>query len=336
MNRGHAILREKSTVHDDTLPTGFDLAAYWADVRPRPLETWLPALRVIRGRHGLPDGPWHRFRRGRNVVVGLGEGSVVKLTPPFWRGDTERETAALGWLGRRLPVAVPTVVATGAIGEWTYGVQRRLPGTPLTDLWPDLGLADRVRLARHHGEIMAALHALPLDAVPDEVGFDWPRMLREQWAECEDQMRAAGVPDALLATLPAELAAARPLIEAPGPNVLLHGDLTGLNLLVEDIDGAPAITGLVDWGDAKVGPPAHDMISPGVHQYRAEREPLRAFWSGYGLPEPDRPRFAREVMARAMVFYPDTFDHYIRDVPEAERGSWSAVARAFWHLDDDR
>ncbi len=320
----------------DALPTGFDMAAYWADVRVRPLETWLPALRAIRDRHGLPGDDWHRFHRGRNVVVGLGEGLIVKLTPPFWRGDTGRETAAIRWVGDRLPVTVPTVVATGAVGEWEYQVQRRLPGIPLADRWPDVDEADRVRLARRHGEIMAALHALSLDGAPPEVGFDWPRMLGEQWAACEPEMRAAGVPDGLLATLPAELAAARPLLDAPGPDVLLHGDLTGLNLLVETVDGALTITGLVDWGDAKVGPPAHDMISPGVHQYRADRAPLRAFWDAYGLPPAIRPRFAREVMVRAMLYYPDTFHHYIRDVLEPDQVSWSAVARAFWHLDDDR
>jgi len=36
---------------DHSLPTGFDMAAYWADVRGRPLETWLPALRAV------PTGP---------------------------------------------------------------------------------------------------------------------------------------------------------------------------------------------------------------------------------------------------------------------------------------
>ncbi|MEJ7763850.1 MAG: hypothetical protein WKF80_13745, partial [Thermomicrobiales bacterium] len=112
---------------DYSLPTGFDMAAYWADVRVRPLETWLPALRAIQGRHGLPEEEWHRFRRGRNVVVGLGEGLVVKLTPPIWRGDTGREAAAIRWVGGRLPVAVPAVVAMGAVGEWEYQVQRRLP-----------------------------------------------------------------------------------------------------------------------------------------------------------------------------------------------------------------
>ena len=35
---------------DYSLPTGFDMAAYWTDVRPRPLETWLP-------RHSGSSGP---------------------------------------------------------------------------------------------------------------------------------------------------------------------------------------------------------------------------------------------------------------------------------------
>jgi hygromycin-B 7''-O-kinase len=178
---------------------------------------------------------------------------------------------------------------------------------------------------------MATLHTLPLEDSPAALAFDWPAMLRVQRAECVSEMRRSGVADALVRQVEHYLEA------TPwdnDPPVLLHGDLTHLNLLVAERPEGWRITGLIDWGDAKLGPRMHEFISPGVHMYRGDPAPLAAWYRGYGWDaHPDAARAQHEIMARAMLYYAEDFARLIRTVPRADRcQDWHAIAAVFWRL----
>jgi len=316
-----------------TLPNHFDRETYWQTIYPQPVAYWLPALEQIRQHHRLPGGEWTRYALGRNVVFACGD-LVVKLSQPDWTAEIPREADALTFVHQRLPVATPELVAIGEIDGWAYLVQRRLPGVMMRAHRSDLPDAVKVALARQQGAIMAALHALPVQDAPASLAFDWAEMLTEQKAECLAEMRTAGVPEALLADMPRYLAEAEPLIAADQPPVLLHGDLDAINLLIEEQHGTWRITGLVDWGDIKLGPAAHDFISPGIHSYRGQRDLLHAWYTGYGLREEQRsPRFAQNIMARAMLYYAGEFARYLQLAPDAKRcWDWDCVADCFWQL----
>jgi aminoglycoside phosphotransferase (APT) family kinase protein len=77
----------------------------------------------------------------------------------------------------------------------------------------------------------------------------WQAALDGQRAECVAEMRRAGVADMLVQEIETYLDAALWDTEPP---VLLHGDLTDLNMLVVEQAGSWRITGLIDWGDAKL------------------------------------------------------------------------------------
>lgn len=58
-------------------------------------DFWQPALAALQARMGLPTGPWSRLPGGKNPVFTLGDNLVLKLIPPCWAEDAEREAAAL-------------------------------------------------------------------------------------------------------------------------------------------------------------------------------------------------------------------------------------------------
>jgi len=316
------------------LPHNFDRTTYWQTIYRQPVEDWRPTLEQIRLRHHLPAGEWSRFALGRNLVFACGE-LVLKLSQPNWAFEIPREADALTFVYHQLPVATPELLAIGAVEGWAYLVQRRLPGQMMRVPWPDLPQPTKLALARQQGEIMAALHALPIANAPASLAFDWTEMLTEQKVECFQEMQAAGVPAALLEDLISYLAAAEPLIAADGPTVLLHGDLDAINLLIEEHNGTWRITGLVDWGDIKLGPAAHDFISPGIHSYRSQRELLHAWYAGYGLHDEQRsPHFVHNVMARSLLYYASEFARYLKLVPQTEQcQDWACVADCFWQWD---
>jgi len=256
---------------------------------------------------------------------------VIKLGPPIWVGEMAREAAALSTIAGRLPIGTPTLLAVGALGRWEYLVQAPLPGTSLHAIWAELGASDRAALAEQHGALMAALHALELQDSPADLAFDWSAMLGAQWAECVREMRRAAVADALVRQI-------EPYLEATpwddDPPVLLHGDLTHLNMLVAEQAEGWRITGLIDWGDVKLGPRTHELISPGVHMYQGNAALLAAWYRGYGWgAHRDAARDQHQIMARAMLYYAEDFARLIQTIPGADQcQDWPAMASAFCRL----
>lgn len=317
----------------DLLPHPLDEATYWREHHPRALDPWRPALDALNERHGLAARAWRRFRLGKNLVFEAVDGDVVvKLVPPlpWWRENAEREAQALRWIHGRLPVPTPRLVAAGELSGWSSLVLERLPGEPLYSFWPQLGAAERLRLAEANGELLAALRALPTRDAPPVLRHDWRGMLAEQAAEAPGEFARGGVPAALVETWAAFLAA-RPL-DLTG-DVLLQGDLWGINLLAEPRGGRVEPVGLVDWGDVKLGPWAHELISPGFHAYGGGPE-AAAFWRGAGLAgRPDAEALAFELTARTALFYPDAFGARLARTPGlADAPSWEDLARRWWGL----
>ena len=314
------------------LPDTVDYDEYWPAFHARPLEHCLPVLEQISAQHSLPPGEWSRFRLGKNLVFGNAR-LVLKLAPPFWAGDLEVEAETLRFVDGRLPLATPAVIAQGSLGAWQYLVQQRLPGEPLRFYWPELGAHERAALTFRQGEIMAALHALPVDAAPRRLAFPWTALLDEQRAECRRELHDAGVPAPLLSDLDAYLEPVWPLLISNPERVLLHGDLDAINLLVEQTTGGLQFSGLVDWGDAKLGPATHELISPGVHTLIGDGPSLDAWYRGYGLDFERRALLEHDAMARSILYYAGEFERYLRRVPGAlECRRWSDVAAVFWRL----
>ncbi len=274
-----------------------------------------------------------RAALGRNVVF-LGTDVIVKFGPPCWVGDMAREAAALQFVAGRLPVTTPTLEAQNTLDGWEYLIQHRLPGTNLWEMWKELGSMERVDLAYQHGELMAALHALSVDAAPPLLQFPWTSMLAEQQASCAAAMQASGVDPSLVAQVDAYVSSAKSLLDQDTAHVLLHGDLSHLNFLVTHENARWQITGLIDWGDVKIGPRSHEFISPGVHMYRGDQAALEHWYGGYGLTADERTeQHERLIMARTMLYYADEFASMLRTIPGAtDRQNWETIAQSFWHL----
>ena len=62
------------------LPILPDRAAY--ESIQQDAQTWLPAMRVICQRHGVPAGALARLSEGTNVVFAAGTQHIIKLYPP--------------------------------------------------------------------------------------------------------------------------------------------------------------------------------------------------------------------------------------------------------------
>lgn len=258
-------------------------------------DRWAPALSVIAARHHL-SGPILPASAGVNLVFSVGD-AFIKLCCPLWAAEGRVEREMLRAL--RLPVATPPIRAEGELEGWSYLVVGRLPGVHAEDVLPILGDAARVRLCAQVGEVIAALRATPPPPSLPAVGTDFFDVLH---AEAPARWGAWGWPtDAVTPLL------ARP--DGGGAPCTLHADLTDDNVLVAEVNGEWQVSGVLDFADAMIGPPAYELVSPAVYLCRGHLPSLRAMLraAGWDADDPDVRRALVEwtVLHRFIGFAPD-------------------------------
>ena len=244
--------------------------------------------------------PVSRGNRKRTVLVDFAtEGVAVQFSP---RVDALRVEAALAQaVSERTTVPVPTVLATGTVGEMGYVVAERASGSTLHERFVDLSDGEQATVTRSFGRWLAACHgAFTFDGYGPLALDDGELVATEMdWQAWLDSYLTAGL-NALpepLADLRGDsetaiVAAGRP--ESP-PSCLFPWDLRPGNALYDETE-TPSVTAVLDWGEPLAAPPALSAAKTEhlvCDWYVEERGPLRsAFRAGYRTvrpwPDPSR------------------------------------------------
>jgi aminoglycoside phosphotransferase (APT) family kinase protein len=142
-------------------------------------------------------------------------------------------------------VPVPRVVAVG--DGTSFVVQEHVEGETIARkiLRDDDFAAARPRLAAQCGRALAALHAMPVDAV---AGLETP----DQVAQYRAVLDASGQPHPAFELGFRHLEATRP---APSPPMVVHGDFRLGNLIV----GPDGLRAVIDWELVHLGDPLEDL-----------------------------------------------------------------------------
>jgi aminoglycoside phosphotransferase (APT) family kinase protein/8-oxo-dGTP pyrophosphatase MutT (NUDIX family) len=259
---------------------------------------WLSIDRLIRQMEEpdvlfMPDtvalfGDWLRERaaerteptQGWDSIATIVEGRWIEREPRF--RDVARtlrgETVLLPAIAPLLPLAIP---APEVVDENPLRVRHvMIPGEPATD----------AELTAEHGRTMGSflrtLHDIPHE-VYVHVGIDDELKARAELMATLDKLLHRVLP-----LLPSEhQEAGKALlvqVAAHTPVTLVHGDLGPAHLLSQD----GALTGVIDWTDARMGDPALDLA-----------------WVLYGSPEPFAEALATtysvtdEELSRALAWH---------------------------------
>ncbi|WP_374437551.1 phosphotransferase family protein [Inhella sp.] len=287
---------------------------------------WQPLLAELARGLGL-GGAVQPLGEGTVLVASVGEQQVLKLYPPFLRDHWAFERGLLQRLQGRLSVPTPELQASGEQQGWAWTVMSRLPGQPLSQRWAQLDEARRGALLRQIGALAAQVHALP---VGDQVQLAprWEDFIARQRAGCLARQRRTGLPEHLLAEVEACIAGPLPA----GPDVLLTGEYTPMNLLV-DAEGEQ-LTGMFDFGDGLIGPAAYDWGGPLCFLAAGHAERVAAFFAGYGQAFDEA---ARERQLRLLLLH--RYSHLpiqLASCPGwAEARSFAELAQRIWPLAND-
>lgn len=264
------------------LPAQIDEDTFDA-LHERP-QDWLPELRMLADALGsLGAGDLQAASGGGSALVALladgrSPDRVLKCYPPDMQDHHDYELGALPVLAGRLAVPTPCLLANGVHHGWPWMLMTRLTGAPMTPAWPGLDEAAKCTLLHQIGALIAQVHALPVPSAMRPLAPAWGDFISRQRAGCGARQQRTGLPAHLLAQLDGFLDG--PLPE--GPDVLLTGEYTPMNLLVD----GPRLAGMYDFGDGLLGPREYDWLGPLCFLAAGAPSRIAALRNGLGLAAP--------------------------------------------------
>lgn len=267
------------------LPT--DLSPADFDLRYRlETQTWLPAMVDLCHEHGLSAAALTPFADGSNLIASAANDIVLKVFPPFHRNQWESEHRALHRLwSQPISIPIPKLLAQGERQDgWTYVILSKLPGVTLESVWPRLTLADKVACMEQIGSIMSCVHSVSVGELHD-IDPPWAPFLTNQVAGCKRRHERLKMPEWFLRDVDDYVATNVALIPDESP-VILTGEYTPFNLLVDEIGGRWQITGMIDFGDVMVGFREYDFLGPCLFMGEGNAALIDALFRGYGVANP--------------------------------------------------
>ncbi len=292
----------------------------------------------------------HGIEAGGSVRVGVpgscpafiaGERALVKFFGRLYGGARSYpvERAAARLLARQPVMPVPSLLGGGALEppgaawHWPYLIFEFIPGVSFGEVRDQIGLTERLRVARQVGGWLRALHALPIPpGGAFAAGFE-PHLafLESQRAGCAARHRAWGtLPAHLLPGLEGYLLPAGELIMPGERPHIIHADLTADHLLGRLEGGRWNTLALIDFGDALTGGLFYELaaLHPGL--FAGEKALLAAFLEAYGYTGPTGPWFARRAMTACLLHEFDVLNG-LRDLALAARSATlEELAEQLW------
>ena len=304
---------------------------------------WRPYVRMVCRRHDLPAELVQAGFAGTFPTFVVDERYVVKFFGPLFNGEHvyEVEAEALAIAGGKGLLA-PKLVAHGGLyaddGDWPwpYLIMRYIPGVAWRTVYDETSPQERVALAHELGGLVRRLHNLSLeDARVLRPSWDaFAGFLRERLERCRTNHAEWGsLPEHMLPHISDYLPSLNELVPREGQPSLLHADVTEDHVLGER---RPTwrTTGLIDYGDARVGDPAYELVALHLGCFQHNKAMLRTFLKRYTSEAAQREALIQRAKAYTLLHQFNVLEPLHRKYPEiVELDSLTQLMDMLWEPD---
>ncbi len=309
------------------LPQGLDNAACNDFIQNAPLTAWLPVLKHLQQAFQLPDDGWERIPQGANALFGLGDAVIVKLVPPNWRRQGDKEILVAPLLEGKLSLQTPKLIGSGEIDNWIFVISSRLSGVLLADVWPSLDMEQKRSIMIQTGQVLRELRTVTFDE-HIAIKVDWPSYVQDLVAGCLARHQRRMMPAGLLEQVLPYIEAADDFAAA-GELRFIHMDIHPWNLMAKQEEGSWKLHGLLDFGDAIVGgSDRFELLTPMIFMAQGNPVLLKALLESYGAIGDISAAALQQQLAACMLIRPDSDVMFcLRQVPvSGPRDTWAQIA----------
>ena len=312
-----------------SLPDLSDYEAFKA-WRADPLQGTAAALDIAR-HHGLPHADPQIFSTGTNLVVGLGERLILKIFPPFLRGQFVSERMSLAQLRGRLSLPIPEIVLEGERDGWPYLVITRLSGVLGAQAWPVVPEVQKERVLFQIGQTIAQVQRVPIGELSG-IEPGWERFMAQQIKGCRARHQSLGLPQKFLDGLDDLLVDAEALIALEAPPVILTGEYIPENFLLSCDNGDWRLSGLIDFGDVMTGRGEYDLLGPSAFMTAGMPRRARSLFDGFGYAKADIDfTMKRRLMALLLLHrFSDPVSHICIEGWQQKAGDLLELQELLW------
>ncbi|MES2317065.1 MAG: aminoglycoside 3'-phosphotransferase/choline kinase family protein [Pseudomonadota bacterium] len=309
------------------LPQGLDNNACNEFIADAPLTAWLPVLQHLQREFDLPEGAWSKIPKGSNALFGLGDDLVVKLVPPNWRRQGDKEILVSPLLEGKLSLQTPRLLGSGEIDSWVFAISTRLGGTSLADVWPSLDNEQKRSIMVQTGQVLREMRDITVDQ-NIAIKVDWPAYINDLIGGCLPRHRRRKMHAGLLGQVMPYIESAGDFVK-PGESRFIHMDVHPWNLMAEQDGGRWRLSGLLDFGDAIVGNnDRFELLTPLI--FMAQGNPLlvQSLLESYGGVDDVNPSTLQRQLGACMLIRPDSdLTFCMQQVPlKGARDNWEQVA----------
>jgi hygromycin-B 7''-O-kinase len=224
-----------------------------------------------------------RFSNGGNIVFSIDGEIVIKLYPSYVNDEFIKEKQVLEFLNRRtLSVDVPKLISTGQFEGWSYLIMSELKGTLLIDVFDDLSFEEKKQIAFDLGRIIREIHGATISTKQDDY-VHWKQFITKQIEQVENHHKNNGMNDELFTQLTSYVE--DNILQEKEQIVLLTGEYTPFNIIMNKVDGMWRFTGLIDFADCFIGNSKYDLLGPIAFMFYPFEGLNKIFLESYGYTE---------------------------------------------------
>ena len=239
-----------------------------------------------------------------NAVYQIDGNRYLKIFGPGAEWQYYVEVSVLRTLALTNKIPAPNLITHGLLAsEHPYLIMAGVAGATMEALWDTLSRTEQLRLARELGHITRAIHDLStkaLESVEQIHGGMQQHTKRYHDRHVGNITRSNSVSAKQQETLVyfIDVEAIKHLQKY---KVLTHFDMAHNHIFLEKDGDMMAISGIIDWGEATLGPPEWDISYLWFWAFSGDKEAMRECLTTYFRETRPPEQFARRCLAA--VFY---------------------------------
>jgi hygromycin-B 7''-O-kinase len=303
---------------------------------------WQPYVERVCTGHGFSCNGLRAGLAGTNpvfIVDDGGPGFVVKFFETQLFGTRENfavECEIYALLANSPVIPAPALLADGQLfpdGDWPYIIISLIPGLSLGEVVAQVSAEDKRSLAIWLGQRLRRLHQLPIASPAlQRSQTRFAQWLVAQHAACVTRQQQLGhLPNRLLSELDDYLLPVAHLFDTVEGPCLIHCDLNHDHLLGEFVAGHWRPTGIIDFGDARVGDRLYELVALHLGLFRTDKALLRLFLDSYGLDAGLQRQFVERAMAYTLLHEFDVLAE-VADLDVCQVDHIATLAKQLWEV----